>query len=220
MKRVFILVLLALCLSPFRSMAQITGKFGTYYDQRATLFEVLPTTEDDIIFLGNSIVDGCEWSELFADSRVKNRGISGDVCEGVLNRLATITKGHPAKVFLMIGTNDMSRGTAPDTIAERVRRIVRRIKAESPATAVLLQSVLPVNDCYGLFAGHTSRWAMVAEINALLEVVAREEGITYIDLYRVFATDEGKMNPAYSNDGLHLTGAGYLLWRDTLKMWL
>ena len=34
--------------------------------------------------------------------------------------------------------------------------IVRKIKQESPKTKLYLQSVLPVNDCYGMFNGHTS----------------------------------------------------------------
>lgn len=39
-------------------------KHSTFYYQRATLFEVLPTSKSDIIFLGNSITNGGEWAEL------------------------------------------------------------------------------------------------------------------------------------------------------------
>lgn len=218
MKRIFFFVLLTLCLSPFhRTIAQITGKFSTYYDQRELLFESLPTSENDIIFLGNSITDGGEWVELFQNINCKNRGISGDVCDGVLNRLETITKGQPAMVFLMIGINDLGRGGHPDTIALKTRHIVERIKTESPHTQVFVQSVLPTNDFYGLFSGHTSRWQEVAEINELLKVMANEEEVTYIDLYSHFATEEGKMNLQYSNDGLHINGEGYKLWHDVIE---
>lgn len=41
--------------------------FSTYYHQRLSHFETLPKTKNDIVFLGNSISDGAEWSELFAD---------------------------------------------------------------------------------------------------------------------------------------------------------
>ena len=33
-------------------------KYSTFYYQRATLFEELPVTSNDIIFLGNSITNG------------------------------------------------------------------------------------------------------------------------------------------------------------------
>ena len=59
-------------------------KYSTFYYQRATLFEELPVTSKDIIFLGNSITNGAEWSELFSNKHVKNRGISGDICMGCL----------------------------------------------------------------------------------------------------------------------------------------
>ena len=86
-------LLLLLTLLSANALAQTTGKFGKYYDQRELLFESLPASENDIIFLGNSITDGGEWSELFQNPNCKNRGISGDVVAGVLNRLETITRG-------------------------------------------------------------------------------------------------------------------------------
>src|SRR6185312_511847 len=83
--------------------------FSTYYLQRVSHFETLPQTKGDIIFLGNSITDGAEWPELFNDIRVKNRGISGDITAGVIHRLDEITNRKPAKIFLLIGVNDLAR---------------------------------------------------------------------------------------------------------------
>ena len=202
---------------PMTVSAQVTGKFGTYYDQRELLFESLPTSKGDIIFLGNSITDGSEWSELFQNPRCKNRGISGDVIPGVLNRLETVTKGQPAMVFLMIGTNDMNWGSSNDSIALGVRTIVQRIKNESPKTYIVVQSILPVNDHYGYFSGHTKRWQDVAIINKMLRDMAIEEDVDYLDLYHPFANSEGKLDIAYSNDGLHLNGKGYELWKDIIE---
>ena len=42
-------------------------KYSTFYYQRATLFEELPVTSKDIIFLGNSITNGAEWAELLGN---------------------------------------------------------------------------------------------------------------------------------------------------------
>lgn len=193
-------------------------KYSTFYEQRATLFEELPVTSKDIIFLGNSITNGSEWAELFQNKNVKNRGISGDICMGVYDRLDPIVKGKPAKIFLLIGINNVSRGISADTIISEIGMIVHKIKRKSPKTKLYLQSVLPVNDCYGMFSGHTSRWQVVKQINDLLKPLAEKEGATYIDLYSHFVDgDTGKMNPQYTNDGVHLLGKGYLLWRDIVK---
>ncbi len=196
-------------------------KYSTYYYQKATLFEELPITSTDIVFLGNSITDGGEWAELFGDCRIKNRGISGDIAEGVYDRLDAVLKGKPAKIFMMIGINDVARGTSADTIVGRIVRIMEKVAKESPRTKLYIESVLPVNDCYGMFNGHTSRWQVVKQINDLLEPLAVKEGVTYVDLYSHFVDgDTGKMNPAYTNDGLHLLGKGYLRWRDIVKPYI
>lgn len=202
------------------AFAQKEGKYSTYYYQRASLFEVLPVDSDDILFVGNSITDGGEWCELFQNPNVKNRGISGDTTQGVYDRLDALLKGTPAQIFLLIGINNVPRGESADSIAAGIRRIVQRIRQESPATEVLVQSVLPVTSQYGKFDGHTSRWQLVPEINRRVRRLAQEEKVTYIDLFSHFADAEGKMKPEYTNDGLHLKGNGYLLWKEVVQPFL
>lgn len=191
------------------------NKYSTFYYQRTSLFQHLPSDTTDIVFLGNSITNGGEWVELFNNAKIKNRGISGDICEGVYD---PITKGKPDKIFLMIGVNDMARGTSIDSIAHATKKIIYKIQQESPKTVVFLQSVLPMNPDFGMFEGHTKRTSEVKSLNKQLSVVAEETNITYIDLYSYFILPQTeKMNPEYTNDGLHLTGKGYLKWAEIVK---
>lgn len=215
------LLLFTLLILAFVSASAQKRKYSTFYEQRATLFEQLPVTSHDIIFLGNSITNGCEWAELFNNPHVKNRGISGDICEGVYDRLDPIVKGKPAKLFLLIGINDVSRGTSADTIAQGIRRIVEKVQSASPRTKIYLQSVLPVSDEYNMFQSHTSRGAVVLGINSLLVELAKEKKVSYIDLYSHFVNKEsGKLRSDLSNDGLHMLGKGYMLWRDLVKQYV
>ena len=61
-------IILAFLLLNVAAMAQVRlphypdSLFSTYYHQRVTHFRSLPQTKDDIIFIGNSITDGGEWS--------------------------------------------------------------------------------------------------------------------------------------------------------------
>lgn len=209
-----LLLLLMVCCLTLTANAQ-ERKYSTFYYQRATLFEVLPVTSEDIIFLGNSITNGSEWSELFGNPNIKNRGISGDTTMGVYDRLDAILKGKPAKIFLLIGINDVSRGIPADTIVRNIGMIVEKVKKDSPDTRFYLQSVLPVTDHYKLFGGHTSRAAMVPEINKDLKALAEKEAVTYVDLYSQFLDPAtGKLNIEYTNDGLHMLGKGYLKWKE------
>lgn len=198
--------------------AGFAQKYSTFYYQRATLFEQLPVTSKDIIFLGNSITNGGEWCELFQNKHVKNRGISGDICMGVYDRLEPVLKGKPAKIFLLIGINDVNRGASADTIVGQIKRITQKIKNDSPKTKLYLQSVLPVTDHYKMFGGHTKHWKMIGEINEKLQLLAQKEEVVYIDLYSHFVDPStGKMSIDYTNDGLHLLGKGYMKWCEILK---
>lgn len=222
-----LLLLLCWCFLVFVSTTQAqTTKdteqrsYSTYYYQRASHFELLPTSSKDILFVGNSITDGAEWSELFVNRHVKNRGISGDTTWGVYDRLPTVLKGKPKKIFLLIGINDIGRGHDNQYVLEGILRIIKKIKNESPRTKLYLQSLLPVNPVFGKFNGHTSQWARIPTINKSLSNMAAEEGITYINLFSSFADAEGKMNVEYTNDGLHLLGKGYEVWKGIILPYL
>lgn len=186
--------------------------FSTYYHQRASLFSSLPRAGGTILFIGNSITDGGEWSELFHDIKVKNRGISGDVTEGVLNRLKTITGAKPAKVFLLIGINDLGKAVPAGQVVASIFRIVDSLHHASPATRVYVQSLLPVNPAFKKFPGHTDKTAQINDVNSQLFRAAKKQGYTYIPLHDHFADTKGFLKARYTNDGLHLTGEGYTLW--------
>ena len=187
--------------------------FSTYYHQRLSHFRTLPITKNDIIFLGNSISDGAEWSELFADNRLKNRGISGDISAGVLNRIDEVIIRKPAKVFLLIGVNDLSRNISTDSIFKNITKIASYLKQESPSTKLYVQSILPVNDVYKKFGSHTSKGEQIKQLNANLKQHAAAYHYTYIDLHTSFCDANGKLLKEFTNDGLHLKGDGYLLWK-------
>ena len=190
--------------------------FSTYYHQRVSHFRTLPQTKDDIIFLGNSISDGGEWSELFNDLQVKNRGISGDITAGVLHRLDEVYSRKPAKVFLLIGTNDLARGVKADSVVSNILWIADLIKAKSPATKLYVQSIFPVNESFGKFAGHMSKRSEIAEVNRVLRENAPAKHYTFLNISAALSDSTGRLNSAYTNDGLHLTGAGYLKWKETI----
>lgn len=187
--------------------------FSTYYHQRVTLFQSLPQTKDDIIFVGNSITDGGEWSELFDDKRIKNRGISGDITTGVIHRIDEIANRKPAKVFLMIGTNDLARNISPDSVVKNILLSVAYLQQQTPSAKVFVQSILPVNNVFGKFGGHTSKVEQIKSVNDQLKEKAAINHYTYIDLHTPFSDENGKLKTNLTNDGLHLKGKAYLLWK-------
>lgn len=184
------------------------GQFKTYKDS--------PT---DIVFLGNSITDGTDWNELLKLPTARNRGISGDITFGVLERLDEVTEGKPAKVFILIGINDISRNIPDSVILDNYKRMIRRIKAASPTTKIYFNTLLPVNNTFGSRA-HFNKDEHIQHINEELKKLGAVEKITVIDIHDKFLDADKRLDKTLTYDGLHLNGEGYTRWAAILKPYL
>ncbi len=182
-------------------------------EQKRTMFEVCPATKGAIVFLGNSITEGGNWSELFPDKKVLNRGIGGDMTAGVLARMDEIVRHEPSKLFICIGTNDLGFGLENEVIISNYSAIVEAVKKSSPATKIYVQAVLPVGNSF-IFPHRNYK---IPPLNALIEKMCSETGVTFINIYDAFTDATGYLNSQYTNDQLHLTGAGYLVWKNELE---
>ena len=187
------------------------------YALKVEQFKSFPNSSKDIIFLGNSITAGVDWMELLGRTDVRNRGISGDITFGVLERLNEVTEGRPAKVFILIGINDISRNVPDSFIVNNYQKIMQRIKKESPSTKIYFQTLLPVNNEFTQFKNHYNKDEHILHMNEELKKLAAKEKITLIDLYPHFLNAEKKLDKKYTIDGLHLNADGYKVWADILK---
>ena len=167
-----------------------------YWDQKTSLFDVLPVTSDDMFDMPN----------------IKNRGIRSDVITGVEKRLTQVTSGHPAKIFLLIGINDVSHGLTVDQLAARYERLVKKIREQTPDTKLYIQSVMPINNDFNRYKNLKGREKVIPALNRRLQTIAAQNGAEYVDLTKTLESTPNKLNPKYTNDGLHLNGPGYRAW--------
>ena len=189
---------------------------SVYYPMLQT-FEYHKLTEDDVVFLGNSITFWADWPSLLNNGRAKNRGIPGDNTFGVRERLFEVTQSKPHKIFILIGINDVAANIPDNVILRNCRGIIRQIKAESPSSIIYIQTLLPTNDDFGKAPNHYGKDKHIRYINSRLKVIGDEEGVSVIDLYAHFVDEKGKLKHEYTWDGLHLTIDGYLHWVRLLK---
>lgn len=175
-----------------------------------------PHSSKDIVFLGNSITANVEWRELLRMENIKNRGISGDITFGILERLDEVINGKPAKVFILIGINDISRNVPDERIVGNYRKIIARIQSGAPATKIYFHTLLPVNNEFTQFRNHYNKDEHIAFVNTTLKKIAEETKITLIDLYPHFLDANGKLDKRYTIDGLHINAEGYKVWAGLL----
>lgn len=187
------------------------------YARRVAQFEQEPVVPGRIIFLGNSITQGGRWGDLLGDSTVVNRGIGGDITFGVLDRLADVTRRQPSKVFIMIGINDIGKDIPDEVIADNYRKIIEEVQAQSPATAIYVQSLLPLNPAYPGFPQHYDKEDHVLRVNKLLRDVAAATRCQFVNLFPLFLDAQERLDEKYTRDGLHLNDEGYQVWVAYLK---
>ena len=212
------LTLMMVC--PLFAQSQVAAWDSTYrpatYPLLTRQFNSFPHSKKDIVFLGNSITFGVDWYELLREPHARNRGISGDITFGVLQRLQEIIDGKPAKLFILIGINDILRNVPDHYIIANHKKLIERVQAASPSTKIYLQSILPVNDSFTQVKSIMGKNPKVLEINQALQRIAREYKVTYVDLHTAFCDKDGKLTAELTYDGLHLTLEGYKLWGEVL----
>ncbi len=190
-----------------------------YYKRFLQFMDEPAIGNKDIVMLGNSLTEnGGDWAARLGNKNVRNRGIIGDEVMGVYDRLHQILPGHPAKLFLLIGVNDVSHDLTTDTIVSMIRVTVERIRKESPDTKLYLQSLLPINESFGRYKRLAGKTSMIPEINKQLEELAKEKGLTYINLFPLF-TEKGSnvLRAELTTDGLHLKEEGYKIWVKAIR---
>ena len=188
----------------------IMTNMGTKYERLVSQFEGFTVQSGDVVFLGDSITQGGAWHELFPNRPVRNRGIGGDTTKGILNRLHQVTNGKPSQVFLLIGTNDLSFGETDETIVDNITTILEQITDESPDTQVFVQSILPRRASYQ---------ERIETLNIKIRAAIGDRA-EWIDLYSLLLDEDGSIADRYSNDELHLLGAGVIRYgRKQLLVW-
>jgi lysophospholipase L1-like esterase len=225
MKKILLLIPLYAAVLTGLGQGQVTNQrlFDTipflpdHYSKRISLFEKEPVVTGKIIFLGNSITEGGAWAQLTGDNTVINRGISGDITFGVLRRLDDIIRRKPSRLFILIGINDIGKDISDAVIADNCKKIIYRIRSQSPQTVIFLQSILPLNPAYPGFPQHYDKEHHVISTNILLREVAVETQCKFVNLYPVFLDDQHRLHESFTGDGLHLNRAGYERWINFLK---
>jgi lysophospholipase L1-like esterase len=186
-----------------------------YASTMRSLFALLPAGADDILLLGDSILDFGEWNEFLGTPRAKNRAINGDDTRTILPRLDQITRGRPRHVVLLCGINNIQNGVSYAQTTTEYAQIVAAITSQSIRTDLWLLPTLPINTRiyrkwivpdHGYL--HMPTVGEVAALNAFIRTLpVNSPRIHFIDLPG-FLDPAGELREEYTSDGIHLNGHG------------
>lgn len=196
--------------SLYGTETEANGGLGGANGMRATVFSKLPVHSNDILIVGDEMVNCGEWHELLKSSRVKNRGTSwgypGPSLADMQKLVTVILRGGtaPAQIFLYAGVSDVNGSTALETVLANYKNVVAKIKELAPTTKITLMSLQPRSNA-------NSNSSRVVPFNTLLQQYAAEsssDNIEYLDIYTDF-TSGSVANTAYFT-GDYLYGKGYV----------
>lgn len=178
---------------------------------------------DDVLFIGDSRTSTLQqyagWDN--ATFYVKNGLTIWNVleakiaeCEGELVTVEeALQKEKFGKIYIMLGINELGRGT-PDTFAGEFRRVVKRIQELQPDAVIVMEAIMHVTETKDAEETYINN----AEINARnekLKELADSEGVYWLDVNPV--TDDGEKGclvEEYSFDGVHLKVKYIDIWKD------
>ncbi|HEY0260483.1 MAG TPA: GDSL-type esterase/lipase family protein [Lacisediminihabitans sp.] len=161
-----------------------------------------------VLFLGDSITAGGDWSAWFPDVNTLNFGVPGSTSEDVLARLDTVVAADPDEIVLLIGTNDLGLRRSVESLVRTVQTILVDLRRELPGARLLLQSIMPRGREFA---------DRIREANIHLRQFSSTVHAQFLDLWPAMALEDGELNPAFSDDRLHLNEAGYQAWLAELR---
>lgn len=182
------------------------------------------------VFTGSSLMEMFPINKLLEEHNdstiIYNRGIGGFVSHELLevvNVCAIDLK--PSKVFINIGTNDLSDSRIPiSELMENYDKIISEIEAKLPEAIIYLMAYYPVN--YEAAAENMKECLKIRNnekiltANAEVKRLAEKHGQRYIDINKNLMDEQGRLKAEYTIEGLHINEDGYRAVYDDIMVYV
>ncbi len=190
--------------------------FDHYYKGSINnIYDIKVESNDNFIFVGDSITERYPIEELYDGLPVVNSGVGGYTTDDVLRTLdEKVYKYNPTKVFLLIGINDLKQEKSVDDIFNNIIKIVSKISKNRPTAKIYVESIYPVNNSDDERVNPTSVEHRsnkdINKINNRLKEYYKNTDVTYIDINSNLLDKKNMLKLKYTEDGVHLTSLGYI----------
>ena len=175
-----------------------------------------------ILFVGSSLMEQFPVNELMMDLRlpyiIYNRGIGGFTTQELAEVLdVCVYDLRPKHIFINIGTNDLNDNSyTVNGLICRYEDILKKIREHLPEAKLHLMAYYPVNEQIGLQDSFMSELfkqrtnARILEANKAVRALAEKLNADYFDFNAGITDENGNMDAAYTIEGMHMYGDGYM----------
>lgn len=173
----------------------------------------------ETVFAGSSLMEMFPIDKLLeesgSDKIIYNRGVGGFVSEELWNALDTcILDLKPSRLFINIGTNDLSDPSIPiDRMIAVYDKIITAVEQSLPDIRIYLMAYYPVNyeaaaesmkECLRIRTNEK-----IALANTEVAALAARHSQRYIDINRNLKDEQGRLKAEYTIEGMHINENGY-----------
>lgn len=201
--------------------ADIYGDVGTAYAATYEFSQVDESYFDDALFIGDSRTVGLrDYTDLseHADFYCETSLTVYKVMEEDFKNLGTIPEALAAKdygkIYLMVGINELGRGTTEDFIG-KYTEVVDALHELEPEAKIIVQGIMRVTGA----KSNTDKIFNNDNINArnnAIATLADNRYIFYIDVNEVVCDEDGNLSADYTFDQIHLLGYCDEMWKQFL----
>ncbi len=172
-----------------------------------------------VLFAGSSLMEMFPVEKFAEEDKlpvtVYNRGVGGFVTDELIENINTcIIDLQPSKLFINIGTNDLSDASrSMEYIMGNYSRIIEEVKRPVPGVKLYFMAYYPVNydaaapemkDCLKIRSNEK-----IALANAEVKKLAERSGGKYIDVNDPLKDEQGRLRAEYTFEGMHIKEEGY-----------
>lgn len=188
---------------------------------RATMFSVMPISDDDIMIFGDAEIKTAEWWELLGNPNVKNRGTgwnnSGDIATTSKEVDATWAatgagkSGCPRAIFVYTGTSDVTGSTAMATVQSNYTALINKLKAKAPTAKIYVMAIHPRYNNASLNTGR------ITTFNNWLNntLAAGDANVKFVDTYTPLLNGDNA-DGNYVNSNQYLLGKGSVVFANAM----
>ena len=119
-----------------------------------------------------------------------------------------------AKIYLMIGINEMGTGTV-ETFMDKYTEVVARLQELQPDAVIYLQAIIRVSSERNAKGDYINNEGIDLR-NEEIAKLADNEKIFYLDVNPVICDEDGGLEKSYTFDGVHLMAKYISIWKEFL----
>lgn len=181
-----------------------------------------------VVFTGSSLMEMFPINKLLKehndDTVIYNRGVGGFLSDELLNVIDVCAVDlAPSKLFINIGTNDLSWSSIPiSDLMANYDRIITTVENAVPNVKIYLMAYYPVNfesaseemkECLKIRTNEK-----ITAANAEVKKLAEKHGQRYIDINQNLKDGQGRLRAEFTIEGMHINENGYrAIYDDIMK---